>query len=246
MQFVYQPPPPLDAFVDRIWLWQGEPEPSHAKERVLPDGSMAIIINLHDDRIPIYDRSDPNRVEMTSASLLVGEQSRYDIIDAVQPAIAGVHFRPGGAFPFFRPPGGELHDRQIPLHDLWSASFVREQMLEAPTAVAKARVLERELLRRIVRPPEPHPAVRFALRALETARSVREVTDQLGISARRFADVFRDQVGMSPKGWCRVRRFHHAIRRIHAARSSTGAPSRSAAAITTRRISSTTSARSPA
>lgn len=217
MQLAYRPPPPLADFVDRIWLWQGEPKPSHARERVLPDGSMAIIINLHAERIPLYDRSDPERVELTSASLLVAEQSRFEIIDAVQPAIAGVHFRPGGAFPFFEAPGGELHDRQIPLDDLWPASFVREQMLAATTAEAKLQVLERELLRRMVRRAEPHPAVRFALRALESARSVKQVTEQLGISARRFVDVFRDEVGMSPKAWCRVRRFHQAIRRIHCA-----------------------------
>jgi AraC-like DNA-binding protein len=105
----------------------------------------------------------------------------------------------------------------VPLADVWPAARLREQLLEAPTAEAKLRAVERELLRRIVRPPEPHPAVRFALCALTGARSVAEVTAQIGMSARRFVDVFRAEVGMSPKAFSRVRRFHRAIRRIHAA-----------------------------
>jgi hypothetical protein len=90
MHLARRPPPPLGDVVDVIWLWEGEPEPSHRMERVLPDGSMGIVVNLHEDRIPLYDRRDPRRFETTSGSLLVAEQSRFDIIDAVQPAIVGV------------------------------------------------------------------------------------------------------------------------------------------------------------
>jgi AraC-like DNA-binding protein len=219
MHIVRRPSPPLSDFVEMLWLWQGEPAPAHRMERVLPDGSVSIIVNLFEDRIPIYDKRDTSRFENTSGTLLVGAQSCFDIIDAAQPAVASVKFRPGGAWPFFKPPGGALQDQQIPLDEIWRASHLRERMLEAPTGAAMLDVLEQMLLQQIVRPLETHPAVRFALRAFSGARSIAEVTEQIGMSARRFVDVFRNEVGMSPKAFCRVRRFHQAIRRIHAAES---------------------------
>ncbi len=47
------------------------------------------------------------------------------------------------------------------------------------------------------------------------ARTVAEVTDQLGLSPRRFIQVFAEQVGLTPKLFCRVRRFHEVMRRVH-------------------------------
>lgn len=200
-----------------MWLWEGEPAPVHRLERILPDGSVAIIVNLHEDRIPLYDRRDHGRFDDTSGTLLIGAQSQFDIIDAVQPAVASVKFRPGGAWPFFKAPIGEVQDQQIALEDLWRGVRLRERMLEAAPE-ARLQVFEQVLLERIARPMETHPAVRFALRAFDRTHAIGAVTEKIGMSGRRFADVFRNEVGMTPKAFCRVRRFHQAIRRIHAAR----------------------------
>ena len=53
----YIPRPPLADFVDLYWLYEGYNLP-HAKERVLPDGSMQLVINLRDDTLPVYDRQN--------------------------------------------------------------------------------------------------------------------------------------------------------------------------------------------
>jgi len=41
------------------------------------------------------------------------------------------------------------------------------------------------------------------------------VTGQLALSPRRFIQVFAEQVGLTPKLFCRVRRFHEVMRRVH-------------------------------
>lgn len=225
MYLVYRPSGPLGALVDKLWLFsdssRGEPLPGHAKERVLPDGSMGIIINLYEDRIPLYDCDDPARVETVNGALVVGARTRFTIIDAAQISVAGVQFRPGGARPFFEPPGGELQDAQLPLDLLWrcAARDLRDEMLEAPSPAAKLAALESALIRCAARPLERSAAVAFATRALGHARSVAGVTSQIGISPRRFSDLFRAEVGLTPKAFFRVRRFHQAIRRIHTAES---------------------------
>jgi AraC-like DNA-binding protein len=40
------------------------------------------------------------------------------------------------------------------------------------------------------------------------------VTAQVGLSARRFIDVFGGEVGLTPKLFCRVRRFQKVLRGV--------------------------------
>src|SRR5438309_1041184 len=42
---------------------------------------------------------------------------------------------------------------------------------------------------------------------------VADVLQGIGMSPRRFVDLFRSEVGLGPKVFCRVRRFHEALRR---------------------------------
>jgi transcriptional regulator GlxA family with amidase domain len=66
-----------------------------------------------------------------------------------------------------------------------------------------------------VRPPERHGGVDYALRQFSgrsIAPAVAAVTERIGMSARCFIEAFRNEVGMTPKAYCRVRRFQQIIR----------------------------------
>ncbi|MEN3338317.1 MAG: hypothetical protein V7647_1993 [Acidobacteriota bacterium] len=45
------------------------------------------------------------------------------------------------------------------------------------------------------------------------------MTSAVGLSERRFIDRFRTEVGLTPKLFCRVRRFQEVVRRVHRARA---------------------------
>ena len=45
-------------------------------------------------------------------------------------------------------------------------------------------------------------------------RTILEVTDRVGLSPRWFIQVFREEVGLTPKLFCRVRRFQEVVRLI--------------------------------
>jgi len=63
MLFVLRRPAgPLAGFVRVLWFYEGPARP-HAKERLLPDGSMELVINLHDDEIRVWDRRDLTQYE---------------------------------------------------------------------------------------------------------------------------------------------------------------------------------------
>jgi methylphosphotriester-DNA--protein-cysteine methyltransferase len=91
--------------------------------------------------------------------------------------------------------------------------MLRERLLEARTALARFRILESSLLEQMRRTPQRHPAVRYALdefRSSAGALSVAAVTERTGLSARRFIEVFRREVGLTPKVYSRISRFRAA------------------------------------
>jgi AraC-like DNA-binding protein len=209
MQFhEYRPGPPLSEFVDLFWMYEGYAQP-HARERLLPTGAMELVFRMDADG--------------HVASGVVGARSEFLMLPTSRPfSVIGVHFKPGGGFPFFGVPSGELHNRSLPLDLLWGGygTSVSDRLWEADTPERRFRILEWALLDRGRGRLDRHPAVRYAVDAFDRsngARRVGDVVQHIGVSSRRFGEVFRAEVGLSPKLFCRIRRFHEALRRIEQA-----------------------------
>lgn len=188
----------------------------------MPNGSMSLIVNLRDDVLHIYDRDQPERCNRLSGSIVVGARAEFSVIDtADQSEIMGVEFKPGGARPFLDPTADELEGSDVNLDDVWSGSAageLRERLLEAATAEEKLSVIEGALLERLPRDRTTHPAVLYALAEFTrgpVSRPVGEVIGEIGLSPRRFAQVFHEHVGLTPKRYSRVQRFQHVLRRVH-------------------------------
>lgn len=215
----YVPRPPLSNFVDFFWLYEGY-DPPHAKERVVPTGTMDLIVSLRDDKLTVYDRQDHHRFRSFGGCLISGAHSEFVVIDtASQASTMGVHFKPGGASPFLGVPASELRDEHVSLDALWGAKAaeVRDRLVEAETPETGFRVLEQFLVARAARPLTRHPAVAFALKEFESVphtRTVKSVSEQVSLSQRQFIQVFREEVGLTPKLFCRIRRFQQVVRLI--------------------------------
>jgi AraC-like DNA-binding protein len=219
----YVPRPPLSQFIHLLWLYEGYTQP-HVKERVLPSGQMQIVVNLLEDKSCIYDRDDTDRCQTFNGSLCSGAYSEYIVIStAAQASLMGVSFKPGGAYPFLRMPAGELRDTTVSLGTLWGATAadLRSQLLEAPTHQDRFQVMERALLAELNRGFNPSGAVGYALcrfMAEPHLTTVAGVTDQIGLSPKRFIQAFRDQTGFTPKVFCRIRRFQQALGRMESSK----------------------------
>jgi AraC-like DNA-binding protein len=200
-----KPGAPLSECVDFFWI-HDRYLPPQMRERLLPTGTMELVFRLDDDG--------------RAASAVSGPRSEFAVLETSRPFSAiGVHFKPGGGFPFFGIPGSGLHNSAVPLDAVWSrsASSIRDRLWEATTPAERFRVLERALLDRVQGRLNRHPGVRYALSAFDQSNgacAVNDVVDRLGLSPRRFIDVFRCEVGMSPKMFCRIRRFNEALTRI--------------------------------
>ena len=171
---------------------------------------------------------------------------RVLLLTAEQSSIIGVHFKPGGAFPFLRVPANELRNMHVSMDELWGAAGVdlRNRLLEANTPEAKFRTLEKTLLAQAAGSLTRHPALDFALREfrdMPKLRTISNVIERIGLSKRRFIQVFDERVGLTPKSFCRVRRFQRALRMIAKVAGSSGRTWPWIAAISTKRTLSMTS-----
>ncbi len=212
----YIPQPPLSAFVESFWLYEGE-RPTHAKERRLPDGSVEFVFNLQDDLIRIYDTPGRETFRSYRGAVLSGPQSGYVLLDTTDMiSTLGVTFRPGGIMPFLPFPVSGLSDQVVSLETLWGAkaSDVRGLMCEATTSAARFALLERFLLKRVDLSHNSHPALTCAVAGLQDAArfpTIASLADHIGLSQTRLVQVFRDAMGMTPKQYARVRRFQRVL-----------------------------------
>ncbi len=207
------PGSPLDGFIDYLWCLSDAP--THAKERILPSGTLEMVINLHEDEFRIYDPAHEERCRRLSGAIVSGAYRRSFVIDTLEHAsVVGVHFRPGGAAPFLGLPAGELADSHIELDTVWGrpAGELRERLCGAATPAHRFQLLEQALRTRLDRSPRRHGAVRGALAHLERSGArVGELAARAGLSHRRFIEVFGAEIGMTPKLFGRVRRFQRAL-----------------------------------
>src|SRR4030095_16092959 len=89
---------PLSEFGDYFWLFDGGQAPR--KERIVPSGTSELVINLRDDEIRIHHPAHSKHRRLSGA-VLSGTYSSILVVDARQhESMIGVHFKPGGAFPF--------------------------------------------------------------------------------------------------------------------------------------------------
>ena len=201
----YVPGPPLSEFVALFWYFRGDEVPN-AKERVLPTGAVDFIIRLDSART-----SDSGMFGPRTRSVVIKTTSEYELI--------GVHFKAGGAFPFLRFPIGDLQDAGISLGDLSGEENAQRLLCmlhEAPTGKSKFRILEQWLLQLAGNRLQNHPAVTFAMRAFCSGPygSSAEIADKTGYSQRHFIEIFRNEVGLTPKRFRRLYRFRKVIEAV--------------------------------
>jgi AraC-like DNA-binding protein len=213
------PQNPLGEFIDWFWFYEGL-QPGYAKERILPHGALELVIDLQSGPKRLYDREDHSRFQQYRRSWISGTHSQFIVIEATEnSSMMGIHFKPGGAYPFFDFPISELKDTVVELETIWgnAAMDLRDELLQASTPFQKFHVLEKFLLDRARRPLHHVPALRFALSQFIHApemQTIRSVAESLGFSHKHLIAEFSKCVGLTPKFFCRVRRFQQVLQCI--------------------------------
>jgi hypothetical protein len=112
------PPRALHDLVECFSYWEGG-EPLPDRMAVMASRTLSLQIDLHDDELRWYER--PEQVHVEKGVTVTGTQRRAFDVDAWQPKIVRVTFKPGGARPFLGIPLAELRDTHVSLGHIWGA-----------------------------------------------------------------------------------------------------------------------------
>ncbi|HKU38074.1 MAG TPA: helix-turn-helix transcriptional regulator [Polyangiales bacterium] len=205
----HTPGPPLARHVE--YLWHLRDVPGHAAERVLPSGTLELVINLAQDAFHVHTAAGSRQLR---GAIVSGVYTRFFSIDTRDHAdVLGVHFRPGGAWPVLGVAPGALADQHCELEDLWGRTNVRRlrEQLWATPARERLSVFEAALAARCADSWQLHSACSQALDALACGARVTQVAAAAGLTSRRLQAVFQQQVGTAPKLFARLCRFQRAL-----------------------------------
>ncbi len=212
-----RPRPPLNQHIDFFGYWSHGGEASD-RSRALPRGAATVVIDVGGrDRVDFFSADGTTLVPVEPAFLTgPGTLSYVTRIDPGE-SVLTIHFRPGGALPFFGIPLADLENASVNLTDLWGAdaALLRERLIATPSWPRRIEIVEDFLLARL------RPISRTLISVLRTAEyqpslRVSEAAELTGFSPKRLIATFRNEIGLPPKAYLRVRRLQAALRLLDA------------------------------
>jgi AraC-like DNA-binding protein len=216
------PSPPLDTYIDYFYYIDGA-MPYH-REKILPTGWLDLEVNLG-GAIQIYDAAGTKAVATCIDIWWVGVWNTYGTV-AWPPytQLMGIHFKPGGAYPFLNFPLSALQNQIVSAEALWGnfAAELYDRLHAAPSIQARLLLFEALLRTRLHAAPHGLNAVRHGV--AEIARhqgtlSIKTLGDQMGISHNHLLTQFKRMVGISPKALARLNRLKHILHSIDPAQA---------------------------
>ncbi|WP_229692207.1 helix-turn-helix domain-containing protein [Paenibacillus radicis (ex Gao et al. 2016)] len=184
----YEPCVELRPFIRHYWMieWDLTGEPPY-KQEVLQNP----VINL------VFEK-DQTRI------FGVERQRSYHMLEGIG-HVLGVHFLPGGFYPFYGGrPVSDLTDSSASLEDVFGCSTaeLEHEVLSQPDHAGRIGVFERFLLERLPVVDDNIAAICAIIDRIIAERQmtkVEHVMDGLGMSKRTLQRLFNQYVGVSPK-----------------------------------------------
>ncbi|MFL0291860.1 helix-turn-helix domain-containing protein [Mycobacterium sp. SMC-18] len=217
---LHRPRPPLSQHIDFIGYW-AHGGGTADRSRALPRGAVTVVIDVGGrDRVDFFSADGAIRMPVEPSFLTgPGTLSYVTRIDPGE-AVLTIHFRPGGTLPFFGIPLADLENSCVNLTDLWGAAAtqLREQLIETPGWPRRIEIVEAFLLARL------RPVSHTLMPVLHTAEHqpslrVSDAAELTGLSPKRLIATFRNEIGLTPKAYLRVRRLQAALRLLDAGSS---------------------------
>jgi AraC-like DNA-binding protein len=215
---IHKPAPPLSQFIDYFFYYEGL-HAEHAMEKLLPDGAVDLLIDLTEAPKKLFHNEEGTSYTTFRKSWISGMKTNYILIDASVSNMIGVHFKPGGCYPFVDFPMVDLNDLTIGLDCVWGndANNVREAILHEPCIDKRFSILENHLLQKGRNKMENHVLVHYSVGQLTLSPqmwTIRDLSQKTGITQKHLITLFKKYVGLSPKMFSRIYKFQKVIHLI--------------------------------
>lgn len=193
-------------------FWQSEGSTTPARERLLPDGTLEVVLTLGDvhycvegerrDTLPVLGVTG-----MRSRPMILEHPDHHDVV--------AVRLRPAGAYALLGVPLYELNDANVDLAAVFGRGVeeLADRCHAERSAEGRFFILSEWLIRRLARSRGLGEAVAWASSQIERSNgtvAIAALREELGMSKTRFVAAFREAIGVAPKTYARIVRFRRA------------------------------------
>lgn len=212
---------PLDQFIEIIIYYEGV-QHAHKVDRFLPNGDTEILIDFQDTPQFIYDNDTLKEIQACNRVWASGFRTEpITIPSGNDAAMMVIAFKKGKAASFFPFPMNEIADSVVDADLVWGTDFgsLRERLLATKDIDQRFRIVEDFLIREFQSQMAINPCVAYAIGKMTErpdAISIARMNAKIGYSQKHFTEMFRRQVGVTPKSYLKIMRFQKAVRTIDA------------------------------
>lgn len=224
IQQMHIPGPPLASFIRFFYYYEGVAMP-HRVDRFLPNGDTEILIDFHDAPQFIYDNETLKEIQACNHVWASGLRTEpITIPSGSNAAMMVISFRKGMAASFFPFPMQEIADSVVDADLVWGSDFgdLREVLIETEDIGRRFEIVEMFLIDRFASKLKIDPCVSYAVDEMTRKPdrlSIARMNSRIGYSQRHFTEMFRRQIGVTPKAFLKIMRFQKAVETIDASPS---------------------------
>lgn len=209
------PQGPLAASIEQMFYLDAY-QPNHEVERLVPDGSINLVIELDGRKRYIFDNETMAPVQTCTGAWISGVHQGYISISTPETELMAVRFFPVGCHPIFHLPLHQLNNKVVAAEDIFGPDILhlRDQLIHTNKGEGKLDVLEEWLLARFrsdLLPPEEIQQAVNSISQNPTISHLKELLEGSQYSQKHFIHLFKKFVGPSPKIFQRIKRFAEAF-----------------------------------
>lgn len=219
-------PPHLTQVVEKMWHFEGQME--LLRERSFAKVFSEIILQLGPQFREVFE--DGNTGNPFPVACAGGLTTAPSVIEA--PAtrchVIGIQLHAEAAYQLLAASPAELSNGTISLADALAThtEFLSDACYHAATVVERFEIVCRWIEQRLPERDSAHSAVAWAAAQLRASRGVTAIAtlqQQMSLTKSRFASLFREQIGVTPKYYGRILRFRGALSQLQGGRALSGA-----------------------
>ena len=215
-------PGPVQAPYVHSFIYHTDYEPLQEKERVIPDGSPYLIFALDGHPRRVFDNTTLEPAATLTGAWLSGVQRDFITIEAVADSrMAAIRFRAGAAGAILGNAMQSSLGRIQPLQELDEIEVpaLLDRLLATSDSDECMDEIREWIAARLTSGARSSAAVTEAVAAIEAdptfaEKGLADLVSASGYSWKQFVHHFKRDVGLTPKAFQRMMRFHEILPRV--------------------------------